>query len=78
LEDGWKASGDFMSAACADARPMTTGQAGVRKVADDARRNRLVSKVAGYLKKIVPEPVLKRTFEYWHITRKSAAGSQRA
>jgi catalase len=57
---------------------MTTGQAGVRKVVDDARRNRLVSNVAGHLKKIVSEPVLKRTFEYWHITRRSATGSQRA
>jgi catalase len=43
------------------------GQAGtmVRKVLDDAARDRLVSNVVGHLKKGVSEPVLQRAFEYW-------------
>ena len=48
---------------------MTTGvkQATlVRKVMDDAQRDRLVSNVVGHLKKGVSEPVLQRAFEYWH------------
>jgi catalase len=38
----------------------------VRKVLDDAARDRLVSNVVGHLMKGVTEPVLQRAFEYWH------------
>ena len=43
------------------------GQAGtlVRKVMDDAQRDRLVSNVIGHLSKGVTEPVLARAIEYW-------------
>jgi catalase len=43
------------------------GQAGtlVRKVMDDAARDRLVSNVVGHLKEGVTEPVLQHAFEYW-------------
>ena len=43
------------------------GQPGtlVRKVLDDAARDRLVSNVSGHLSKGVSEPVLLRAFEYW-------------
>jgi catalase len=43
------------------------GQAGtmVRKVLDDAARQRLVSNIAGHLSNGVTEPVLVRAFEYW-------------
>ena len=43
------------------------GQAGtlVRKVMDDAPRDRLVSNVVGHLKDGVKGPVLSRAFEYW-------------
>nr|WP_281383165.1 catalase-related domain-containing protein [Microbulbifer rhizosphaerae] len=43
------------------------GQPGtlVRKVMDDAARERLVSNVVGHLKAGVSEAVLKRAFEYW-------------
>jgi catalase len=43
------------------------GQAGtlVRKVMDDAARDRLVSNVVGHLKNGVSEAVLERSFEYW-------------
>jgi catalase len=37
----------------------------VREVMDDAARERLVSNVAGHLRKGVSEPVLQRAFEYW-------------
>ena len=37
----------------------------VRKVMDDAQRDRLVSNIVGHLKKGVSEPVLQRVFEYW-------------
>jgi catalase len=37
----------------------------VRKVMDDAQRDRLVSNVAGHLKNGVSQPVLERAFEYW-------------
>jgi catalase len=37
----------------------------VRKVMDDAHRDRLVSNVVGNLKNGVSEPVLQRAFEYW-------------
>ena len=43
------------------------GQAGtlVRKVMDNAQRDRLVSNVVGHLKNGVTEPVLARAIEYW-------------
>lgn len=43
------------------------GQAGtlVRKVFDDAERDRLVSNVAGHLSDGVSDKVLQRAFEYW-------------
>ena len=43
------------------------GQPGtlVRKVMDDAQRDRLVANVSGHLKGGVSEPVLQRAFEYW-------------
>ena len=37
----------------------------VRKVMDEAQRDRLVSNVVGHLKNGVSEPVLQRAFEYW-------------
>jgi catalase len=37
----------------------------VRKVMDNAARDRLVSNVVGILKNGVTEPVLARAFEYW-------------
>ena len=46
---------------------MTSGQAGtlVRKVMDNAARDRLVSNVVGHLKDGVTEPVLARPIEHW-------------
>ena len=64
----WKASGEFVRAAYTLRKDDDDwGQAGtlVRKVMDDAARNRLVSNVVGALKNGVSEPVLKRAFEYW-------------
>jgi len=64
----WKASGDFVRAAYTPRKDDDDwGQAGtlVRKVMDDAQRDRLVSNVVGHLKKGVTEPVLQRAFEYW-------------
>jgi catalase len=37
----------------------------VRKVMDNAARDRLVSNVVGHLKDGVKEPVLSCAFEYW-------------
>jgi len=37
----------------------------VRKVMDNAARDRLVSNVVGHLKDGVNEPVLGRAIEYW-------------
>jgi catalase len=64
----WEASGEFIQAAYTLRRDDDDwGQAGtlVRKVMDDAARNRLVSNVVGHLKKGVSAPVLTRAFEYW-------------
>jgi catalase len=64
----WKASGEFIRATYTRRKDDDDwGQAGtlVRKVMDDAQRDRLVSNVVGHLKKGVSEPVLKRAFEYW-------------
>jgi catalase len=64
----WLASGDFIRAAYTLRKDDNDfGQAGtlVRKVMDNAQRDRLVSNVVGHLKKDVSEPVLQRAFEYW-------------
>ncbi len=64
----WNASGEFIRSAYTLRKDDDDwGQAGtlVRKVMDDAQRDRLVSNVVGHLKKGVSEPVLKRAFEYW-------------
>ncbi len=68
-DDIWKTNGDFIRSAYTLRKDDDDwGQAGtlVRKVMDDAQRDRLVSNVVGHLKKGVTEPVLKRVFEYWH------------
>ena len=46
----------------------------VRKVMDDAQRDRLVSNVVGHLKKGVSEPVLERAFQYWRDIDKEIGG----
>jgi ABC-type Mn2+/Zn2+ transport system ATPase subunit len=64
----WSAGGEFVRAAYTKRKDDDDfGQAGtlVRKVMDDAQRDRLVSNVVGHLKNGVSEPVLKRAFEYW-------------
>jgi catalase len=64
----WEASGEFVHAAYTKRKDDDDfGQPGtlVRKVMDDAQRDRLVSNVVGHLKKGVTDPVLARTFEYW-------------
>ncbi|WP_308363719.1 MULTISPECIES: catalase [unclassified Microbulbifer] len=64
----WEASGEFMHAAYTlREEDDDFGQPGtlVRKVMDDAARDRLVSNVVGHLKAGVSEEVLKRAFEYW-------------
>ena len=64
----WNATGDFVRAAYTLRKDDDDrGQAGtlVRKVMDDAARDRLVSNVVGAFKNGVSEPVLKRAFEYW-------------
>ena len=64
----WEASGEFIHAAYTKRKDDDDfGQAGtlVRKVMDNAARDRLVSNVVGHLKNGVKEPVLSRAFEYW-------------
>jgi len=64
----WSASGEFIRAAYTRRQDDDDfGQAGtlVRKVMDDAQRERLVSNVIDSLKNGVSEPVLKRAIEYW-------------
>ena len=63
----WNASGKFVRAAYTVRKDDDRGQANtlVRKVMDDAARDRLVSNVVGHLKMGVSEPVLERAFEYW-------------
>src|ERR1700690_1616280 len=64
----WGASGEFIHAAYTKRKDDDDfGQAGtlVRKVMDNAARDRLVSNVVGHLKDGVTEPVLTRAFEYW-------------
>ena len=64
----WAASGEFVHSAYTKRKDVDDfGQAGtlVRKVMDDAQRDRLVSNVIGHLSKGVTEPVLVRAIEYW-------------
>jgi catalase len=64
----WEASGEFVHAAYTKRKDDDDfGQPGtlVRKVMDNAQRDRLVSNVVGHLKDGVNEPVLSRAFEYW-------------
>ena len=64
----WEASGEFIHAAYTLRKDDDDwGQAGalVRRVMDDAARSRLVSNVAGHLKKGVSPSVLKRALDYW-------------
>jgi catalase len=64
----WEASGAFVHAAYTKRKDDDDFvQAGtlVRKVMDNAARDRLVSNVVGILKNGVTEPVLARAFEYW-------------
>jgi catalase len=64
----WEASGEFVHSAYTKRKDDDDfGQPGtlVRKVMDDAQRDRLVSNVVGHLKNGVTEPVLARAFEYW-------------
>jgi catalase len=64
----WEASGDFVRAAYTLHKDDDDwGQPGalVRKVMNDAQRDRLVANVVGHLKGGVTEPVLQRAFEYW-------------
>jgi catalase len=64
----WNASGEFVHAAYTLRKDDDDwGQAGtlVRKVMNDAQRDRLVSNVVGHLKNGVSKPVLQRAFEYW-------------
>ncbi len=64
----WAANGEFVHAAYTKRKDDDDfSQAGdlVRKVMDDAARERLVSNVVGHLKDGVSEPILKRAFAYW-------------
>jgi hypothetical protein len=62
----WESSGEFVHAAYTKRKDDDDfGQAGilVRKVMDDAARDRLVSNVIGHLQKGVTEPVLGQRFD---------------
>lgn len=64
----WEASGEFIHSAYTlrrDDDDWSQARTLVRKVMDDAARNRLVSNVVGHLKKGVSEEVLSRVIEYW-------------
>jgi catalase len=64
----WHADGSMVRAAYTLRRDDDDwGQAGtlVRKVLDDAARDRLVSNIVGHLLGGVTEPVLERAFQYW-------------
>ena len=70
----WEASGEFVHAAYTKRKDDDDfGQAGtlVRKIMDNAQRDRLVSNVVGHLKNGVTEPVLARAIEYWRKHRPS-------
>jgi catalase len=84
----WDASGELTRAAYTLRKDDDDwGQPGtlVRKVMDDAQRDRLVSNVVGHLKAGVSAPVLQRAFQYWRnidqvigdrIAKGCATGSQ--
>jgi catalase len=64
----WHTDGDMLRSAYTlrpDDDDWTQAGTLVREVMDDAARERLVSNVAGHLRKGVSEPVLQRAFEYW-------------
>ena len=66
---GWHTGGDMVHTAYTlHAEDDDWGQAGtlVREVLDDAARQRLVDNIVGHLLRGVTEPVLQRTFDYWH------------
>ncbi|MET9557368.1 catalase-related domain-containing protein, partial [Streptomyces sp. NPDC006645] len=65
---GWAAAGEMVREAYTKRREDDDwGQAGtqVRKVLDDAQRDRLVSNVSGHLLQGVTRPVLDRALQYW-------------
>ncbi|MFF0392247.1 catalase [Kitasatospora sp. NPDC004615] len=71
---GWDVAGQMVR----EAYPMHRddddwGQAGtlVRKVMDDAARDRLVANIAGHLQDGVSAPVLERAFQYWRNVDRS-------
>jgi catalase len=64
----WEANGEFVHAAYTRRKDDDDfGQAGalVRKVMDNAQRDRLGSNIVGHLLDGVTEPVLARAIEYW-------------
>lgn len=64
----WSASGEFIRSAYTKHRDdddFVQPRALVRKVMNEAQRNRLVLNVVASLKNGVTEPVLLRAFEYW-------------
>ncbi|MEO6827952.1 MAG: catalase [Microbacteriaceae bacterium] len=66
---GWQTDGDIVRAASTlHSEDDDFGQPGtlIREVLDDAARERLISNVVGMLLIGVSEPVLLRTFDYWH------------
>ncbi|MFF2954633.1 catalase [Kitasatospora sp. NPDC057965] len=71
---GWHSSGDMVREAYSlHAEDDDWGQAGtmVRKVLDDAQRDRLVSNIVGHLQGGVSEPVLERAVQYWRNVDKA-------
>ena len=67
-DPSWQVSGEIIRAAeILHREDDDFGQAGtlVRRVLDDAARDRLVSNIAGHVKNGVEEPVLSRVFDYW-------------
>ncbi|WP_327683003.1 catalase [Kitasatospora sp. NBC_00458] len=71
---GWQTSGDMVREAYSlHAEDDDWGQAGtmVRKVLDDAQRDRLVSNIVGHLKGGVSDPVLDRAVQYWRNVDKA-------
>ncbi|MFE7193395.1 catalase [Kitasatospora sp. NPDC057541] len=71
---GWHSSGDMVREAYSlHAEDDDWGQAGtmVRKVLDDAQRDRLVSNIVGHLQGGVSDPVLERAVQYWRNVDKA-------
>jgi catalase len=71
--ESWAASGELVHAAYTprkDDNDFVQPGTLVRKVMDDAQRDRLVSNLVGHLKDGVSKPVLERTFEYWRSVDK--------